>query len=367
MIVPFLNLAKAYEELRPEIDESIQRVLESGWYVLGEEVTAFEKSYAEFTDSKYCLGVANGMDALELSLRALDIGPGDEVIVPAHTFVATWLAVTKVGAVPVPIEPNQNTYNIEVSKIEEKISEKTKAIIPVHLYGQPVDLNEILKLKRKYSIRVIEDAAQAQGSIYEGKRIGSHGDLVCWSFYPGKNLGANGDSGAITSNDFELMDKITYLRNYGSKQKYEHVYAGMNSRLDPIQASILKVKLKMLDEWNSRRTKIAERYLSDLVNISDIKLPQLRENLSHVWHLFVISCDRRNELQKFLKDNGIETLIHYPIPPHKQKAYQEIMPNLKLEITENLSKKILSLPIGPHTEKDHVSRVIEKITSFFGQ
>lgn len=365
MYVPFLDLGSAYRELKPEIDSSIKRVLDSGWYILGEEVDSFEKNFAEYTSSKYCLGVANGMDALEISLRALDIGPGDEVIVPSHTFIATWLAVTKVGAIPIAVEPDPLTYNIDVSKIEKKINKKTKAIIPVHLYGQPASMKEIMHLKRKYSLHIIEDAAQAQGSIYKGKRIGSHGDIVCWSFYPGKNLGAKGDAGAVTSDDAALIEKIKYLRNYGSRQKYEHRYAGMNSRMDPIQACILNVKLDVLDEWNSRRTSIASKYLSDLINIPDLKLPFVSIDVTSVWHLFVISCDRRDELHDFLEANKIETLIHYPTPPHMQEVYRHSMSDLKLEIAESISKKILSLPIGPHLEDSQVNHVIDKIKLFF--
>ena len=350
MKVPFLDLGASYIELKPEIDAAIQRVLSSGWYILGPEVEAFEAEWANYCEAKYAVGLANGLDALILALRALGVGKGDEVIVPSNTYIATWLAVSAVGATPVPVEPDPATYNIDVARIEAAITKKTKVLLPVHLYGQPADLDPILALARKHNLFVVEDAAQAHGARYKGKRIGAHGDVVCWSFYPGKNLGALGDAGGITTNSPELADKIRVLRNYGSRVKYVNEVQGVNSRLDPIQAAVLRVKLKHLDEWNNRRRHIASHYMSN-IKVPSLVLPHVPEWAEPVWHLFVISHPERDTLAQKLKDGGIGTLIHYPIPPHRQKAYAAQFGGAStFPIAELLSSKILSFPISPHHE-----------------
>ena len=363
MKVPFLNLQAAYLELESEIKEATNRVLSSGWYILGPEVEAFEEEFSNYCQAKHCAGVANGLDALILALRAMDIGPGDEVIVPSNTYIATWLAVSHCGAVPVPVEPDEKTYNIDPELIESSIGEKTKAIIPVHLYGQPADLEPILEIARKYDLYVLEDAAQCHGAKYKGKRIGSHGDAVAWSFYPGKNLGALGDGGAVTSNNSEITDKIKILRNYGSEKKYFNQVIGYNSRLDPLQAAVLRVKLKYLDEWNQRRVKIAEKYLSN-INCKELILPCVKDDCDHVWHLFAILHNDRDSFQDLLNNKSISTVVHYPIPPHMQKAYREhSFDEYDLHHTEVLSRQLVSLPIGPHLSDDEVEYVTEFINS----
>ena len=326
MKIPFLDLHASYKELQNEIDSSISRVLSSGRYIGGSEVESFEDEFSNYCGSKFTIGVANGLDALVLSLKSLNIGIGDEVIVPANTFIATWLAVSEVGAIPVPAEPNPLTYNIDVDEIQKLITSKTKAIIPVHLFGQPADLDPILMLAKKNNLFVIEDAAQAIGSRYKEKRIGAHGDLVCWSFYPGKNLGAFGDAGAISTNNEALANKIRSLSNYGSNKKYIHKFIGRNSRLDPIQAAILKVKLQFLDSWIDRRKNIASAYSSAFKDHPDITIPYVPDWAEPVWHLYVINSSHRDSLQSYLSKNGIETIIHYPIPPHLQDAYTETLP-----------------------------------------
>ena len=296
MKVPFLDLHAAYQELKPEIDAAIARVLDSGWYILGPEVEAFEAEYAAYCQAKHAIGVANGLDALHLALLAMGVGPGDEVIVPSNTYIATWLAVSQCGATPVPVEPLEATYNIDPARIEAAITPRTKVILPVHLYGQPADLDPILAIARKHGLRVLEDAAQAHGARYKGRRIGAHGDAVAWSFYPGKNLGALGDSGAVTTDDPEIADRIRVLRNYGSREKYVNEVKGFNSRLDPIQAAVLRVKLRVLDDWNARRSVIAQKYLEELAE-SRLVLPQVPEWTTPVWHLFVVRNPDRELLQ----------------------------------------------------------------------
>jgi len=348
MKVPFLDLRAAYLELKPEIDSAITRVLDSGCYVLGDEVEAFEIEWANYCSATFAVGVGNGLDALTLSLRALEIGPGDEVIVPANTYIATWLAVNLVGAKPVPVEPNPTNYNIDATLIESAITQKTKAIIPVHLYGHPADLDSILEISKKYSLAVVEDAAQSHGATYRGRKVGSHSDLVCWSFYPGKNLGALGDAGAVTTNNEALAKRIRLLRNYGSKEKYKNLAIGVNSRLDPLQAAILRTKLAKLDEWNKRRAIVSTSY-QQLLKHSNLILPSQSENSSHAWHLFVVRHSRRDLIMDELFKAGIQTIIHYPIPPHLQKPYtgrRHLRQHLKF--TEQLSHEIFSLPMGPH-------------------
>jgi len=375
--VPFLDVRSSYLELRAEIDDAVFRVLQGGVYILGEEVEAFEEEWARYCNANNAIGVANGLDALTLSLKALGIGPGDEVIVPSNTFIATWLAVATVGACPVPVEPNTLTYNIDSSKIEPLLTSRTKAMIPVHLYGQPADLDEVLSIAKKYNIYVIEDAAQAHGAHYKGQRIGAHGDLVCWSFYPGKNLGAFGDAGAITTNEDTLAKRLKELRNYGSTEKYVHRVQGINSRLDPIQAAILRVKLSRLDDWNVRRKKLAGKYLERLhevrsrievskQNHPDFITPTVASFADHVWHLFVIRHKERDKLRIFLREQGVETLVHYPIQPIEQKAFNSVATHIPTQpIAKQLSDEVLSLPIGPHMVEKDLDRVNSLIIEYF--
>ena len=363
--VPFLDVGDTYRELRGEIDAAVTRVLQSGRYIQGDEVENFESNFASYVEAKYCVGVANGLDAIYLALRALGIGIGDEVIVPAHTFIATWLAVTNCGATPVPVEPESDGYNIDPTLIEAVITKKTKAIIMVHLYGQPCDIDEIHNIANRHGLRVIEDAAQAHGAIYKGRRIGSHSDVVTWSFYPGKNLGAFGDGGAITTNDQDLAENIQVLGNYGSKQKYDHSELGVNSRLDPIQAAILDVKLKFLQPWNQKRTQIAKTYIKELKD-TGLQLPIERESSSSAWHLFVIRTKARNQLLEHLKSNGVESLIHYPKPPNKQKCYSQGKNEQIFSRAETIADEILSIPIGPHLDFEAANFVCETIKAFDG-
>jgi dTDP-4-amino-4,6-dideoxygalactose transaminase len=360
--VPFLDLGAAYFELQEEIECAVLASLRSGWYIGGQDVAAFERDFAEFTATEHCVAVANGLSALHLALLAMKIGNGDEVIVPSNTFIATWLAVSQCGATPVPVEPCEATYNIDPSKIEAAITPRTKAIIPVHLYGQPADLDSILTLARKYGLRVLEDAAQAHGARYKGKRIGGHGDVVAWSFYPGKNLGALGDAGAITSNDSDLADRIRVLRDYGSRTKYVNEVRGENSRMDPVQAMALRVKLKVLDEWNSRRARIAVRYTDALAG-SEFQLPVVPPWAEPVWHLYVVQHVRRDEIQQALHKAGIGSLIHYPIPPHLQEAYRDTGYALGMfPIAESMANQVLSFPIGPQMDDPAIEAVIKAAT-----
>jgi dTDP-4-amino-4,6-dideoxygalactose transaminase len=358
--VPFLDVGYTYRELRGEIDAAVARVLQSGRYIQGDEVDNFESNFASFVEAEHCVGVANGLDAIYLSLRAMEIGVGDEVIVPAHTFIATWLAVTNCGATPVPVEPELNGYNIDPTLIEASITMKTKAIIMVHLYGQPCDIDQIHGIAKRYGLRVIEDAAQAHGATYKGKRIGGHSDVVTWSFYPGKNLGAFGDGGAITTNDQGLAERIQVLGNYGSKQKYEHSELGVNSRLDPIQAAILNVKLDYLDGWNKTRQEIAKTYIRSLNN-SEVLCPQEYCWAKSAWHLFVIGTSDRDIFQRKLSLANIESIIHYPKAPHQQDAYSAKFVGQNFERAEKLSSSVLSLPIGPEMSNEEVSFVCESV------
>lgn len=358
MKVPFLDLGAAYRELKPEIDAAVARVLESGWYILGPEVEAFEAEWAAYCEAKHAVGLANGLDALILALRALDIGAGDEVIVPSNTYIATWLAVTEVGATPVPVEPDPMTYNIDPARIEAAITSKTRAILPVHLYGQPADLDPILDIARRHDLRVVEDGAQAHGARYKGRRIGAHGDIVCWSFYPGKNLGALGDAGAITTNNAALAQRVATLRNYGSRQKYINEERGLNSRLDPIQAAVLRVKLVHLDAWTERRRAVATLY-SEKLPSTELILPHVPIWAEPVWHLYVVRHAERDVLQTDLSEQGVGTLIHYPIPPHMQAAYaalgyaQDAFP-----LARKLAEEVLSLPIGPQLSTEDCEAIV---------
>jgi dTDP-4-amino-4,6-dideoxygalactose transaminase len=361
MSVPFLELGEAYREVQAELEPAILISLRSGWYIGGQDVEDFEKEYASFTEARYCVGVANGLDALHLALVAMGIGAGDEVIVPTNTFVATWLAVSQSEAIPVPVEPVEFTYNLDPGKVEAAITPRTKAILPVHLYGQPVDLDPILALARKHGLRVLEDAAQAHGARYKGRRIGGHGDVVAWSFYPGKNLGALGDAGAITTNDPELADRVRVLRNYGSRVKYVNEVKGWNSRLDPVQAVVLRVKLRYLDEWNARRTAIAARYTAELAG-TGLVLPTVPEWADPIWHQYVVQYAERDILQKDLKEAGIGTQIHYPIPPHLQMAYRDAgYSRGRFPIAESMANRLLSLPMGPQLDVASVTAVIEAL------
>ncbi|WP_420024728.1 DegT/DnrJ/EryC1/StrS family aminotransferase (plasmid) [Cereibacter azotoformans] len=360
-MIPFLDLGASYRELKAEIDAAIHRVLDSGWYILGPEVDAFEEEWAAYCGANHAVGVANGLDALILALRALDVGPGDEVIVPSNTFIATWLAVTAVGARPVPVEPDPTTHNIDPTRISAAITAATKVLLPVHLYGQPADLDPILALAHQHGLAVVEDAAQAHGARYKGQRIGAHGDVVCWSFYPGKNLGALGDGGAVTTNRADLADRIRVLRNYGSRVKYVNEVPGMNSRLDPIQAAVLRAKLPYLDVWTERRRAISAAYGEGLKD-SDLILPQVPGWADPVWHLYVIRSDRRDELQRRLSEAGVGTSIHYPIPPHMQAAYADLgVPAEALPLARQLAAEVLSLPMGPQFSLVDAAKVIEAV------
>lgn len=357
-MIPFLDLKAPHVELREEIAEAIDRVVSSGWYILGPEVDAFEAEYAAYCDASHCVGLANGLDALHLALRALDVGPGDEVIVPSNTYIATWLAVSQCGATPVPVEPLEATYNIDPALIEAAITPRTKVILPVHLYGQPADMDPILAIARKHGLRVLEDGAQAHGARYKGKRIGAHGDVVAWSFYPGKNLGALGDGGAITTNDPEIADSIRVLRNYGSRVKYVNEVQGYNSRLDPIQAAVLRVKLEHLDAWNARRADVARAYLEGLEG-SGLILPHVPEWAEPAWHLFVVRHKQRDALQQRLTEASVGNLIHYPIPPHKQQAYAEAGFAVDaFPMASCMANEVLSLPMGPHLMTEQAAAVI---------
>jgi dTDP-4-amino-4,6-dideoxygalactose transaminase len=362
-MIPFLDLKAPHLELRAELELAFKEVLDSGWFTQGNQLDEFEKEYADYCGVKHCIGVGNGLDALHLILRAYGIGEGDEVIVPSNTYIATWLAVSHAGATPVPVEPNVRTYNLDPSLIETAITKKTKAIMPVHLYGQPADMDAINAIASKHNIKVIEDAAQSHGALYKGRRSGALGDAAGHSFYPGKNLGALGDGGAITTNDNELAAHIRSLRNYGSQIKYLHEIKGFNSRLDELQAAFLRIKLRKLDEWNKKRTDIAFQYIRKL-NGDNLILPSIPVNIEPVWHLFVVQSKKRNELQKKLNDFGIGTLIHYPTPPHLQEAYKNIKHSREqYPIAETLSNSILSIPIGPHMKEDDINMIIEKINN----
>ncbi|MCX7946497.1 MAG: DegT/DnrJ/EryC1/StrS family aminotransferase [Hydrogenophilus sp.] len=360
-IIPFLDVGAAYRELQCEIDAAIQRVLSSGCYILGEEVEAFEAEWASYCHASYAVGVSNGLDALTLSLMALGIGEGDEILVPTNTYIATWLAVTAVGARVIPIEPDPITHTIDPSRIEEALTPAAKAIVAVHLYGHPASLDPLRQLAQKHNLFLIEDAAQAHGACYFGTPIGAHGDAVCWSFYPTKNLGALGDAGAITTNNSDLAHRLRLLRNYGSSRKYHHEIIGRNARLDPIQAAILRVKLKYLDIWNQRRAQNARRYCEALSSLP-IQLPSVAPYATHAWHLFVIRISQRDRFQSYLARHGIETLIHYPTPPHRQPAYRDtIGADRSFPIAELLAREVLSLPIGPHLTAAEQARIIETI------
>lgn len=361
-MIKFLDLHKINERFRNEIDTRIKQVLDSGWYLLGEQDKLLEKNFALYCGTKHCIGCANGLDALNLIIKAYGFGNGDEIIVPANTYIASILAISENGCTPVLVEPELNTYNIDPNLIEEKITQKTKAIMVVHLYGQAVQMEKIWELAKKYDLKIIEDSAQAHGAIYKGKRTGNLGDASGFSFYPGKNLGCMGDGGCITTNDTTLATKIRALANYGSDYKYHHIYKGTNSRLDEIQAAILDVKLPYLDKDNERRREISKYYRTNIKN-SKITLPQTYCEESHVWHVFVIRTKNREELLQHLEQNNIQTNIHYPTAPHKQDAYKEYA-NLNLPITEQIHNEVLSLPISPVMTDAEVKKVVDVINKY---
>ncbi|SFM80903.1 DegT/DnrJ/EryC1/StrS family aminotransferase [Rugamonas rubra] len=348
MSVPFLDLKAINLSQADELEAAFKRVLHSGWYVLGGETAAFETAFAAYSDSRHCVGVANGLDAIFLILKAYGIGPGDEVIVPSNTFIATWLAVSHCGATPVPVEPVEGGFNLDPARLEAAITPRTKAIMPVHLYGQTADMAPIVALARRHGLKVIEDAAQAHGARYHGERAGQLGDAAAFSFYPGKNLGALGDGGAVTSNDAELIERIRTLRNYGSKVKYYNEVAGYNSRLDELQAALLNVKLARLDVDNARRREIAAIYNERLAGIAGLQLPHVPAWAEPVWHLYVVRHAGRDALAKALAERGIGTIVHYPVPPHLQPAYAAMgLRQGDLPLAEAIHREVLSLPIGP--------------------
>lgn len=365
MNIPFLEMKAPYLELQSELDEAYRRVMESGQYILGDEVQAFEAEYAAYCGVKHCVGVGNGLEALHLILRALGIGPGHEVIVPANTYIATWLAVSYAGATPVPVEPDARTYNLDPALVEAAVTPKSRAILPVHLYGQPADMQPLVEIARQHGLKVIEDAAQAHGAVYEGRKAGALGDAAGWSFYPGKNLGALGDAGAVTTDDDDLADRVRILRNYGSRTKYYNEIKGFNSRLAPLQAALLRVKLRHLDAWNLRRKKVAAEYLQGLGKAPGLELPFVPEGIDPSWHLFVVRHPERDALQEHLGRLSVGTLIHYPVPPHLSTAYQEMgLGEGTFPLTERIAKTALSLPIGPHLAPEQMHAVMDAVRQF---
>ena len=366
-MVKFLDLQKINLLRQQEIEERLLSTFRSGWYLLGNQVEIFEENLKKYIGAPNVIGVANGLDALRLILRAyIEMGvmkKGDEIIVPANTFIASILAISDNGLVPVLVEPDINTYNIDISKIEEKISSRTKAILLVHLYGRVVFSEDLKSLAKKYNLRIVEDNAQAIGAEWKGIKTGNLGDAAGFSFYPGKNLGALGDGGAVSCKDDDLAETIRAIANYGSNQKYINIYKGLNSRLDEIQAAVLDVKLKYIDEDNQRRKELAKKYIQELGNEQIIFPEYPSDEAEHVWHLFVVRSDKRDQLQQYLSDNSIQTLIHYPIPPHKQQAYKELE-HLSFPITEQIHKEVISLPISPVIGDEDVQKIIKVVNAF---
>ena len=360
--IPFIDLGRLHQSVREPLDQAYRRVVDSGWFIMGPELEAFEAEFAQYSEVKHCIGVGNGLEALHLLLRAYGIGPGDEVIVPSNTFIATWLAVTECGAVPVPVEPCIDTHNIDPTLIGNVITSRTRAIIPVHLYGQPADMDPINALAAEHGLVVIEDAAQAQGALYKGCRVGSLGHAAATSFYPAKNLGALGDGGAVLTNDDMIADKVKRFRNYGSKIKYQHELAGYNSRLDEMQAAFLRVKLAVLDEWNARRRDLANHYARFMGN-SIAVLPHVPYFAEPVWHLYVIRSKKRDALKNYLEQQGISTVIHYPTPPHRQRCYQEFH-ECSLPIADRLASEVLSLPMFSALDVEEINRVADTVLGF---
>lgn len=367
MVVPFLDLKRLHEEIREPLELAFKRVLDSGWFITGPEVEAFESEFASYSEVKHCVGLGNGLDAIHLLLRAYGVGPGDEVLVPSNTFIATWLAVSQCGATPVPVEPDINTHNINPDALAAAITPRTKAIIPVHLYGQPADMDAINAIAVQHGLIVIEDAAQAQGARYKGRRVGSLGHAAATSFYPGKNLGALGDAGAILTNDSAIADKVRILRNYGSQVKYKHEVTGYNTRLDEMQAAFLRVKLGVLDDWNARRRNVADSYTAQLQSLaienSGLALPWVPDWVEPVWHLYVIRSANRDVLRDHLDKHGVATVIHYPVPPHLQACYSEFS-KLRLPIAETLANEVLSIPMSSSVTEKEIATVVAAMRSF---
>lgn len=365
MKIPFASFEPMHKEIRQQLDEAYNKVMDGNWFIQGPECESFEKEYADYIGSKHCVGVATGLDAIYLILKAMEIGAGDEVIVPSNTFIATALAVSYTGAVPVFVEPIIDNYNIDVTKIKDAITSRTKAIIAVHLQGRAADMDAIQDIAKEYGLKVIEDAAQAHGAKYKGTKVGTLSDAAAFSFYPGKNLGALGDGGCITTNDDEIAKKVRALGNYGSDYKYHHIYKGTNSRLDEMQAAFLRVKLKHLDTWNDSRRKIADRYFREINNSAIILPPKSDSDFEHIYHVFVVRCSKRDELEKYLNEKGIGTVKHYPIPIHLQKAYKELdYVEGSFPIAEEISSTVLSLPMFYGMTSEEIDYVIETINCF---
>ena len=359
--VPFLDLRGPYVELRQELDAALARVADSGWYLLARELDAFERAFAAYTGARHCAGLANGLDALHLALRALGVGPGDEVIVPSNTYIATWLGVSQAGATPVPVEPDARTYNLDPAQLDAAVTERTRAILPVHLYGQPADMDPITEVARRHGLHVLDDAAQAHGARYKGRRVGGLADITAWSFYPGKNLGAFGDAGGVTADDDALVDRVRVLRNYGSRVKYVNEVQGYNSRLDELNAAVLAVKLAALDEWNARRARQAAVYAEALGDLP-IVLPFVPSWAEPAWHLYVVRVRDRQAVQAELARRGVGIMIHYPIPPHRQQAYAGMgFAAGDFPIASRMADEVLSLPIGPHLSHAEQEHVIEAL------
>jgi dTDP-4-amino-4,6-dideoxygalactose transaminase len=364
--IPFLSFTPQHQPIREDVLSALTRVYDAQWFVLGQEVANFEAAYAAFNQTAHCVGVANGLDALHLALKALGIGPGDEVLVPSNTYIATWLAVTQVGATPVPVEPNAVTFNLDPARVEAAITPRTRAIMPVHLYGQACEMTALMALAQRHHLVVVEDNAQAQGATADGQLTGSFGHASGTSFYPGKNLGALGDAGAITTNDADLNQKLRSLRNYGSQKKYYNEVVGYNSRLDEMQAAVLAIKLQHLAEWTRQRQAVAALYNRHLAGIGDLVLPTVAAGSTHVYHLYVVRTARREELQQHLADQGISTLVHYPVPPHRQEAYADLgLTQGQFPIAEALAATCLSLPMWPGMTEEHVAAVADAMRRFF--
>ncbi len=362
MNIPFIDLKRQYNSIKDEVNTKIDEILQNTHFILGGNTEAFEKEFAKYCRVKYAVGVASGSDALTLSLKAVGISKEDEVITVPNTFIATVDAISRNNANPVFVDIDPETYNIDVTKIEEKITDETKAIIPVHLYGQPVDMAPIIKLAKEYDLKIIEDACQAHGAEYKGQKVGSFGDVGCFSFYPAKNLGAYGDGGMVVTNNEEITERIKMLRNYGQSKKYYHDFMGYNSRLDEIQSAILRVKLRHLDEWNNKRREHAKLYNELLENVSGIKTPVEKDYTKHVYHLYVIRCKNRYELQQYLTSKGVSTGIHYPIPVHLQRAYKHLEYNKGgFPITERYANEILSLPMFPELTDEEIKYICNRI------
>jgi len=363
--IPFVDLSAGYLEQQSALDSAWRSTTASGWFVLGESVERFEEGFAAYCEAKHCVGVGNGLDALSLILRAMGLKPGDEVLVPGNTFVATWLAVTHAGGVPVPVEPRLDTANLDPEGVERAITARTRAIVAVHLYGQPAEMEPMLEIARRKGLRLIEDAAQAHGARYSGRRVGGLADAAAFSFYPAKNLGAFGDGGAVVTNDGQLAARVRQLRNYGSSRKYFHEVAGFNSRLDALQAAVLSIKLTRLDAWNAVRRAVAATYLARLAGAPELTLPVVPAWAEPVWHLFVVRHPERDRLQRHLAEQGIATLIHYPEPPHRAGAYAgSAAARCSLPVTDQLASTVLSLPMWPQITEEQIERVCEAIRSF---